>query len=574
MAQWQAEYPDVHTGHFLFVQPLIDDIVADARPALLMLLGAVGLVLLIVCTNVVNLLLARGEARQRELAVRRALGASRTRLVRQFLVEGAVLSLVGGLAGIALAYVAIDLTHALGTDSVPRAGNIAVDGRVLLFSCGVALFTTLVFALAPALALSIGEPHGMLRDESRSATAGAGRLRLRSALVAAQVALAVIVVIGAGLTMRSFAELTTVDPGFDADHVLVAGLSLPSGDYPDSDDVIRTYEGLLDRLANLPGARSATAVSTMPLGGEAPNIDFRVDGMAPPAPGEPATSGDMIIADPGYQATMGIELLEGRFFQPEDRADGMPVTVVNQRLARMFWPGESALGKRIRIASDADRPWLTVVGVIDDVQFRTLAEDVRPAWYLPLAQMSLSLGQPIRSLTLAVRAEADPASLAAPVRNAVRALDPTLPVIRMRPLQHVAAESVATPRFIMTVLALFAALALVLGAIGIYGVLAHAVARRTRELGIRIALGAGHRQITAIVLGPALRMVLVGLALGLGAALLATRLMQGLLFGVSATDPGTYAGVAAIVCVVALAACARPLWLALTADPVRALRAE
>jgi predicted permease len=574
MAQWQADYPDVHTGHFLFVQPLIDDIVADARPALLLLLGAVGLVLLIVCTNVVNLLLARGEARQRELAVRRALGASRTRLVRQFLVEGAVLSLVGGLAGIALAYVAIDLTHALGTDSVPRAGNIAVDGRVLLFSCGVALFTTLVFALAPALALSIGQPHGMLRDESRSATAGAGRLRLRSALVAAQVALAVIVVIGAGLTMRSFAELTTVDPGFDADHVLVAGLSLPSGDYPDSDDVIRTYEGLLDRLANLPGARSATAVSTMPLGGEAPNIDFRVDGMAPPAAGEPATSGDMIIADPGYQATMGIELLEGRFFQPEDRADGMPITVVNQRLARMFWPGESALGKRIRIASDADRPWLTVVGVIDDVQFRTLAEAVRPAWYLPLAQMSLSLGQPVRSLTLAVRAEADPASLAAAMRNTVRALDPTLPVIRMRPLQHVAAESVATPRFIMTVLALFAALALVLGAIGIYGVLAHAVARRTRELAIRIALGAGHRQITAIVLGPALRMVLVGLALGLGAALLATRLMQGLLFGVSATDPGTYAGVAATVCVVALAACARPLWHALTADPVRALRAE
>jgi predicted permease len=574
MAQWQADYPDVHTGHFLFVQPLIDDIVADARPALLLLLGAVGLVLLIVCTNVVNLLLARGEARQRELAVRRALGASRTRLVRQFLVEGAVLSLVGGLAGIALAYIAIDLTHALGTDSVPRAGNIAVDGRVLLFSCGVALFTTLVFALAPALALSIGQPHGMLRDESRSATAGAGRLRLRSALVAAQVALAVIVVIGAGLTMRSFAELTTVDPGFDADHVLVAGLSLPSGDYPDSDDVIRTYEGLLDRLANLPGARSATAVSTMPLGGEAPNIDFRVDGMAPPAAGEPATSGDMIIADPGYQATMGIELLEGRFFQPEDRADGMPITVVNQRLARMFWPGESALGKRIRIASDADRPWLTVVGVIDDVQFRTLAEAVRPAWYLPLAQMSLSLGQPVRSLTLAVRAEADPASLAAAMRNTVRALDPTLPVIRMRPLQHVAAESVATPRFIMTVLALFAALALVLGAIGIYGVLAHAVARRTRELAIRIALGAGHRQITAIVLGPALRMVLVGLALGLGAALLATRLMQGLLFGVSATDPGTYAGVAATVCVVALAACARPLWHALTADPVRALRAE
>jgi putative ABC transport system permease protein len=494
--------------------------------------------------------------------------------VRQFLGEGAVLSLLGGLAGLALAYLAVDLTLAFGADSIPRAADIAVDGRVLLFSSGVALFTTLVFAAAPALVLSGGEPHRLMRDDSRSATAGPGRLRLRHALVAAQVALAVVVAIGAALTVRSFGELTTADPGFRAERVLVAGLSVPSGDYPESGDVIRVYERLVDRLASVPGARSAAAVSTLPLGGWASNIDFRIDGMPPPAPGEPAMSGDLIVADPGYAVTLGIEVSEGRFFEPADRLAGLPVTVVNRRLARLFWPGESAVGKRIRIAQDADSPWLTVVGVIDDVQFRTLADDVRPAWYLPLAQMPLSLGQPARSFTVAIRTHGDPTASASAMRDAVRAIDPTLPVIRLRPLEHVVAESVATPRFTMAVFSLFAALALVLGAIGIYGVLAHAVARRTREFGIRMALGAGRQDLAAIVLGQAARIVLVGLGIGMGSALLATRLLRGLLFGVSPSDPETYAGVALAVCMTGLAACILPLTRALAVDPVRALRAE
>lgn len=574
MQQWRAEFPDVHTGHFLYLRPLLDDYVADARPALLTLLGAVAFVLLMVCTNVVNLLLVRLEARQRELSVRRAIGASRLRIVRQFLVEGAVLSLVGGLAGIGLAYLAVDLTLTLGADSIPRADNISVDGRVMLFSSGIALFTTLVFAVAPVLALSGAEPHRGMAGEGRGATSGGARLRLRHTLVAAQVALAVVVVIGAGLTVRSFGELTAIDPGFRAENVLVAGLSVPSGDYPESDDVIRVYEQLVDRLAQLPGARSAAAFSTLPLSDGASNIDFRVEGMAPPAPGDPATSGDMIIADPGYIATMGINLIEGRFFQPADRLDGMPVSVVNRQLAQMFWPGVSAVGKRIRIAGDDDSPWLTIVGVIDDVQFRTLADEVRPAWYLPLAQMGPSLGNPARSFTVAIRTQGEPTSLAPSLREAVRGIDQTLPVITLRPLENVVAESVATPRFTMAMLGLFAALALALGAIGIYGVLSYAVARRTREFGIRMALGAGRRELTTIVLGQTLRIVLLGLGIGLVGALLATRLMQGLLYGVSATDPGTYAAVAATVCVVGLAACALPLWRALSSDPVSALRAE
>ncbi|HUF50846.1 MAG TPA: ABC transporter permease [Longimicrobiales bacterium] len=574
MMQWRATYPDVHTGHFLFLRPLIDDVVGNARLTLLTVLGMVGFVLLIVCANVVNLLLARGEARQSELAVRSALGASRVRLIRQFVVEGAVLSLLGGLAGLGIAWLAVDLTLTLGGDSIPRADNIALDGRALLFSAVVVLFATAIFALVPVLALAVNSLRGAFADESRSATAGRGRSRLRHALVAAQVALAVVVVIGAGLTVRSFDALTSTDAGFTAGDVITATVYIPSGEYPEASDVVRVYEGIMDRLAHLPGARSAAVTSTLPLGGGASNNDFRVGGVAPPAPGEPAQSGDLVIADPGYVETFGVELLEGRFFEQSDHLSGMPVAVVNGRLAGMLWPGESALGERIRIAQSGDSPWLTVVGVVDNVQFRSLSEDMRPAWYLPLAQMPLSLGQPIRDFTVAVRAESDAAALAPSLHAAVQSVDPTLAVARLRPLRQVVAESVRTQRFTMTMLGLFAALALVLGAIGIYGVLAYTVARRTRELGICMVLGAGHRQLSATVLVPGLRMIFAGLGMGLAAALLATRLMEGLLFGVSTVDPATYAAVSALVCVVALAACLVPLGRALKVDPVRALRAD
>jgi putative ABC transport system permease protein len=574
MRQWQSEFPDVHTGHFLFLQPLLDTYVGNARPALLAVMGAVALVMLLVCANVVNLLLARGQARQRELAVRSALGASRMRLVRQFLIEGAVLSVIGGLAGLALAYLVVDLTSTFGGDAIPRASTIGVNARALLFTGAVALFTTVIFAAAPALGLEIGVPRRSLREDDRASTSGAGGLRLRHTLVAIQVALAVIVAIGAALTIRSFGELTAVDPGFRAEQVLVARLALPSGDYPESGDVLRAYEQLTGRLSSLPGARSATAVSTLPLGGNASNNDFVIEGRLPAAPGEPATSGDMIVADPGYTETMGVDLVEGRFFEAGDRIGGLPVAVVNRRAAGMFWPGESAIGKRIRIARDAEVPWLTIVGVVEDVQFRTLADEARPAWYMPLAQMPLSLGQPLRTFTVAVRGQADPAVLAPAVRSTVEAIDPSLPLIGMRPMQRVVAESVDTRRFTMTLLGFFAALALVLGAIGIYGVLAYAVARRTREFGIRVALGAGRRQVMGIVLAQGLRIVAVGVVVGVAGALAASRVMTGLLFRVSATDPATYAAIAAMVCGIAIVACLVPLWRALRVDPVLALRAE
>ncbi|MFW6201095.1 MAG: ABC transporter permease, partial [Gemmatimonadota bacterium] len=574
MGRWEAEFPDHHTGHFLYAQPLIDDVVGDARPVLVALLGAVGFVLLIVCANVANLLLARGEARQRELAVRSALGAGRARLLRQFLAEGAVLSLAGALAGLALAYLAVDATLALGADSIPRAGSVAVDARVLLFSGAVALFTTLVFAAAPTTGLAVAEPSRTLRDESRSTTSSKGGLRLRNTLVAVQVALAVVVVIGAGLMVRSFGELTAVDPGFRAESALVADLSVPAADYPDADDVIAFNERLVERLRALPGARAATAVSTQPLdgGGGVSSVDFQIEGAPPPGPGEPAPNGDLIVTDADYLETMGIELVEGRFFQASDGADNLPVTVVNRRLARTFWPDERAVGKRIR--GGDDDPWLTVVGVVDDVQYRTLADELRPAWYLPLAQMPLTLDLPQRSYSVAVRTTGDPTALARSLRRVVGEVAPTLPVIRLRPLANAVAESVAGPRFTMTVLGLFAAVALVLGAVGIYGVLAYVVARRTREFGIRMALGAGWRDLSRIVLGRAMRLVLVGLGVGLVGAALATRLLRDMLFGVSATDPVTFAVVAATVCLVGLAACLVPVRRALRADPAHALRAE
>jgi putative ABC transport system permease protein len=484
-----------------------------------------------------------------------------------------VLSLVGSLGALGLAHVLIRATRALGAESIPRAPNIAVDAPVLLFTAGIAVLTTVVFALAPVMRLNVAEPRRALTGEGRTITTASGT-RARQRLVTAQIALAVVVVTGAGLVMRSFAELTMIDPGFRSGDVLVAELSVPAGDYPESHDVVAFYRDLVERLGHLPGTTAASVVSTLPLGGWASNIDFRIDGAAPPMPGEPAQSGDLIIADPNYLATLGVTLVEGRFFELHDHTRSLPVVVVNRRLAQMFWAGESAIGKRLRIASDTTTPWLTVIGVIDDVQYRTLADDVRPAWYLPLAQMSLSLAQPARSFHVAVRSAGDPLAVARSMHGVLRVVDANLPVIRLRPLDHVVAQSVARPRFTATVLGLFAALALALGAVGIYGVLAYGVAVRTREFGIRSALGADWRELARLVLGEGLRMTLLGLGLGLAGALAMSRLIEGLLFRISPTDPRTLAAVVVTVCLVALLASLVPLRRAIGADPLRALRAE
>jgi predicted permease len=573
MQRWQAEYPDVHTGHFLFLRPLLENVVGTARPALLALLGAVGFVLLIVCANVANLLLARAEARRPELAVRSALGAGRARLVRQFIAEGAVLSAIGAAAGVGVAYVLLRATLALGADSVPRAHSVSLDGGVLLFTAAVAAVSTIVFALAPLITLNSGGGRSALRDDHRTTSSSRG-LRLRRALVAAQVALAVIVVTGAGLMVRSFVALAGVEPGFRAERVMLAELSLPAGAYPDDVAVIGFYQELLERLGRLAGVENAAAISTLPLGGWASNIDFRIEGAAPPAPGEPAHSGDLIITDPGFVQSFDVAVLEGRFFERTDRTESLPVVVVNRRLARQFWPGESAVGKRLRIAESDDRPWLEVVGIIDDVQYRGPADEIRPAWYLPLAQMTLSLGQPARTFHVAVRTSPQPATLATAIRATIRAVDPDIAVVRLRPLETVVSGALARPRFTTGVLGLFAALALLLGAIGIYGVLAYAVTRRTREFGIRMALGAGWRELAALVLREGFLMVVLGLGFGLAAAAAATRLIHGLLFRVDPADPATLLAVAALVCLAALLASVGPLWRAYRTDPVRALRTD
>jgi putative ABC transport system permease protein len=570
MTRWAQEYPDVHRGHFLFLTPLLDDVVGNTRPALLVLLGAVAFVLLIVCANVANLLLTRGEARARELAVRSALGAGRGRLARQFLAEAAVLSAAGAVGGVLLARVLVDATLALGADSIPRAGNVAVDGRLLLFVAGIAVFSTIVFALAPLTRLDMAAPRRALGAGTRSTPAQG---RLRHALVTAQVALSVVVTIGAGLMLRSFRELTTVDPGFTVDNALIADISLPAGDYDTPEKVVALYQELLARLQQTPGARAASASSSRPLGDGAPNHDFVIEGTTPPAPGEPAQSGDFIIVDPGYAGTFGIDIVQGRFFAGTDRAGSLPVVVVNRTLAEMFWPGENPVGRRLRDAG-GQGPWLEVIGVVEDVQYRSPDQDMRPAWYVPLAQMSLSVPSGARSFSVTVRGEGDPTLLAQPMRDVLRALDAGLPIIRMQPLVRVRADAVARPRFVMVVLTLFAALALALGAIGIYGVLSGTVAGRTHEFGVRIALGAGARELTGLVLRSGLRIVLAGLLLGVAGALVATQLVRGMLFRVSATDPVTFTAVGATICLVAIAASLIPLRRALRSDPARALRAD
>jgi len=552
-----------------FTEPLRDTMVGEVRTPLLILLGAVALVLLIACANVANLLLARGASRRRELAVRGALGATGARLTRQVLTESVVLAAIGGTLGVLLAIGGTALLISLSPPDLPRADGVRVDGAVVGFAVLLTLVTGVLFGLAPALQARVGVIASALQDAARG-TSGRAAARLRPLIVVGQVALALMLLVGAGLLVRSFAALHAVDPGFETERVLSFRVSPGAARYPESTHVRELYGQMLERIEAIPAAESASAATTLLLG-RYPNMGaITIEGQAPVGETESAVSVTSDFVHPAFFQTMGIPLVQGRGFEPRDGADGVAVVVVNETFVRRFLPGEDPIGRRFT-RGDPENPeavWTTIVGVVADARRAGLTEPVRPAGFRPTTQVTP------RSVEVLVRTSGDPAAIVPEVRRIVREMDPDLPVVGMRTVREAMAETIAAQRFLMMLLLLFAGLALTLAAIGIYGVLSYVVGQRTRELGVRMALGAQPGAVRALVLRQALAQVGPGLLLGAGGALVLSRLLASQLHVVSPTDPLTFAAVFALLLVVALVASYLPARRASRVDPMTALRAE
>jgi putative ABC transport system permease protein len=545
-----------------------EDVFGDATPALLVLLGAVGFVLLIACANVANLLLVRGEERQKEMAVRLAVGADRARIVRQLLTESLLLSMGGGALGALLASTGTRLLISLEPANLPRAQSVAVDGPVLAFTLAVAMLTGLVFGSAPALLAARQDPHAGLRETSRGATGSRARKSFRRALAVSELAFAVLLLIGAGLMVRTFQSLQRVDVGFDPENVLALTISLPTSSYPDDGSVVSFFERLLPEVEALPGIRRAAAVRILPLASGIGSWSIDIEGYEE-QPGEDP-QGDFQSVTPGYFETMGIRLLEGRLLEPTDDATAMPVVVINRTMADAYWP-EGALGQRFRAGTPE---WVTIVGVIEDVSRNALVDEARTEMYHPHNQYPIAMSYAPRTMTLVVKGAGDPRPLFPPIREVVRRVDPNLPVSGVRTVEDVLSAAVAGERFTMTLLSIFGVLALLLAVVGIYGVQAYSVSRRTHEIGIRMALGAGQRCVLSLVLRESLGMVALGLLVGTVLALGLTRLMAALLYGVGATDPLTFMAVPALLGACALLATWIPARRASGVPPTEALRSE
>jgi putative ABC transport system permease protein len=573
---WAEANPDTHVpspdNHPIFITGLQEDLIGGTRPALMLLFGAVGFVLLIACANVANLLLARAESRQKEIAVRAALGAGRARLVRQFLTEGVVLSLVGGALGLFVGYAGLRLLLATNPRGIPRALEIGLDGTVLFFTLVVSVVTGLIFGLAPALHLTRRTVTQSLRDGSGRTTAGGARQQVRRLLVVSEVALAVVLVVGSGLMLRSFAELQKVDPGFDPEGLLSFQLFLPAASYPEPTDQSAFLERLVDRLGSMPGVTSASAMSGLPPRRDVNANDTEFEGLTP-TPDGPAFNTDywqFVTRD--YLRTMDIPLRDGRLFTYADEG-GAPVILINERLAEVFYPDMNPIGRRLRPPGD-DVPWLTIVGVVKDVKQGGLEEPTGTEIYFLYPQVARQVGFAPRTMNIVLRAAGDPDLLTNAARSEVRSLDPQLPVANMASMKDVLYQSVARPRFITLLLAVFAGVALALAAIGTYGVMAYSVAQRRQEIGIRMALGAQASTVLGMVLGQGLAVAGLGLALGVAGALALTRLMSALLFNVSATDTFAFLTAPLLLALVALTACYIPARRATRVDPAMVLKQE
>jgi putative ABC transport system permease protein len=583
----ERQDPQFNRGLGLRPTPLHDQLTGHLRLALFVLLGAVGFVLLIACANVANLLLARAASRRQEIAVRQALGATRFRLARQLLTESLMLALLGGAAGLLLAAWGIELLSIIPYNApgyyipynIPH-DQITLDGRVLGFTFALSLLAGVIFGLAPAFQSSKPDINASLKGDGASGGSGSRRRHSRSLLVVAEIALSLMLLVGAGLMIKSFVRLQEVDPGFEPESVLTAEIGLPRAKYPDGQKVAAFHDELLERLAALPGIVAAGLGSSLPLSGTNADTSFFIDGRPILEPRDRPHTHPRTIS-PDYFRAMGMRMVDGRAFTEQDQAQGPRVAIINETMARRFWPSQTSLGKRFALDFEAmkyfpDRPpefdlamgMREIVGVVRDVRHEGLETEPQPEMYIPDRQL------PEREMNLVIRAAVDPASLAAAVRGAVSAIDQDQPVADIKPMSKLLADSVAKPRFNYLLLTIFAAVALILTVTGVYGVMSNAVAARTREMGIRLALGARGADVLKLVIRQGMKPVMVGVALGLAGACALTRVMATLLFDVSATDPAIFVGVAALLSAIALLACYIPARRATKVDPVIALKHE
>jgi putative ABC transport system permease protein len=575
VAQLIRQYPDQHNqGNFgIVVSPLREELLGESRPVLLVLGASVSLVLLLACANVANLMLARGETRRREWAVRAALGASRFRMARQLLTEAVLLAFTATLIGLLVARWAIEVVVAIGPDALPRLSGVAINSAVLAFAGGLATMTTALFAVLPSMQLSRTQAGETLREGARGSS---GRLRVRRVLVVCQVSLAVVLLVAAGLLLRSFSRVMSVQGGFDAEGVLTARLAAPAARYPALPEVSSFFTRLNEQLAGLPGVIDVGASSGLPLAVSSGDWSFDIEGRARVNGRRPGAA-DWYVVTPGYFETLRIRVVRGRAPSASDTSNSIPVIFINETAARGIFPGDDPVGKRVMLSRSRgfEQPWRTIAGVIADVRQRGLDRPARPEMYIPHTQfLHFSPGQQARSMSVVIRSDVPVDRLVAAVRGELRRLDPEIPLADARPMTDVLALSVADRKLNLLLLGAFAIVAIVLAAVGTYGVMAYDVLQRTREIGIRVALGAPRRSVLTLVLAQGLTLVAIGAAIGLAASALLTRSMAEMLFEVGPRDLAVFASVGALLAATGTLASYVPAWRATRVDPLAALREE
>jgi putative ABC transport system permease protein len=582
-ANLEKQYPESNAGNRVRIRPLLEIYVSEVRGTLWVLFGAVGFVLLIACANIANLLLARATARQKEMAIRSAMGAGRWRIARQLLTESVLLALVGGTLGLLFARWGIQLILYISPNAIPRSREITLDWKVLAFTIGVSFITGILFGLVPAIQAGEVDVNETLKETGRGTTR---RHWLRSSLVVVEVATTLVLLIGAGLMIRSFYRLQNVNPGFSYEHLTSLSITLPQKKYTTEEQRSEFFRHLLENIRGLPGVEVAAAASGLPLGNNGWQTSFVLDDKPLPPRNETPLM-EACTVTPDYFRAMNIPLLRGRYFNEQDNRSflagrdmsklnegermiaGTNVIIIDEEFARRYWPNEDAVGKRIRVGTDVKAPVLTVVGVVGRVKMEGLSQDSkRVQGYFPFAQL------PFGGMAVIIKASGDPTQLVASAREQVKAVDPDQPIYNIRTMNEIRAESVAPERLNLTLMSIFAGIALILAIVGIYGVMSYSVTQRTHEIGIRMAIGAQPRDVFRMILGQGMLLALIGVAVGLLGAFGLTRLMASMLFGVEPTDPATFAGIAVLLTAVALIACYIPGRRATKVDPVVSLRYE